>query len=59
MVIPGEEMYTALATGVIDGITWGAPADSNAFKLYEVAKYYTMPAFHPQSPIAITMNEKS
>jgi TRAP-type mannitol/chloroaromatic compound transport system substrate-binding protein len=59
MTIPGEEMYTALATKVLDGITWGAPADSGAFKLYEIAKYYTMPAWHPQSPLTITMNLKT
>jgi TRAP-type mannitol/chloroaromatic compound transport system substrate-binding protein len=59
MTIPGEEMYTALATKVLDGVTWGAPADSGAFKLYEVAKYYSMPAWHPQAPLAITMNLKA
>jgi TRAP-type mannitol/chloroaromatic compound transport system substrate-binding protein len=59
MTIPGEEMYTALATKVLDGITWGAPADSGPFKLYEVAKYYSMPAWHPQSPLTITLNLKA
>lgn len=38
--VPGGEIYTALATGVIDGATWGAATSERDIKLYEVAKYF-------------------
>lgn len=59
MTIPGEELYTALATKVIDAATWGAPVDSNAFKLYEVTKHYTMPPWNEQEPLTLIMNLKT
>ena len=59
MMIPGEQLYTALATKLIDGCTWGSPAGSNAIKLYEVAKYYSMPPWTEQLPIILIMNLKT
>lgn len=39
--IPGGEMYTALQTGVVDGVE-GAPDILDDFKMFEVAKHYTL-----------------
>lgn len=39
--IPGGEMYTALQTGVVDGVE-GAPDILDDFKMFEVAKNYTL-----------------
>ena len=42
--LPGEELYTGLSTGVIDGVNWGSPYGFVATKLDEVAKYYCGPS---------------
>ncbi len=42
--LPGEELYTGLATGVIDGVNWGSPYGNVATKLHEVAKFYCGPS---------------
>jgi len=42
--LPGEELYTGIATGVIDGVNWGSPYGMVATKLHEVAKYYCGPS---------------
>jgi len=42
--LPGEELYTGISTGVIDGLNWGSPYGMVATKLHEVAKYYTGPS---------------
>ena len=42
--LPGEELYTGLSTGVIDGVNWGSPYGFVATKLHEVAKYYCGPS---------------
>lgn len=44
VTLPGEELYTALSTGVIDGANWGSPYGNVATKLHEVAKFYTGPS---------------
>lgn len=42
--LPGEELYTGISTGVIDGANWGSPYGMVATKLHEVAKHYTLPS---------------
>ncbi|MDI6754930.1 MAG: TRAP transporter substrate-binding protein DctP [Thermodesulfobacteriota bacterium] len=42
--LPGEELYTGISTGVIDGVNWGSPYGMVATKLHEVAKYYCGPS---------------
>lgn len=42
-LIPGEELYMALQTGVIDGAHWGAALGALSMKLPEVAKFYIQP----------------
>jgi TRAP-type C4-dicarboxylate transport system substrate-binding protein len=41
--IPGGEVYTALATGVVDGATWGDAGPMYEFKIHEVLKSYMLP----------------
>jgi len=44
VTLPGEELYTGLSTGVIDGANWGSPYGMVATKLHEVCKFYTGPS---------------
>ena len=37
---PGPEIYTALATGVVDAVTFAHPGDSIALGFHEVTKYW-------------------
>lgn len=39
--IPGEEIYIALSTGVIDGAVYGGPVEYEQLRINEVAGYYT------------------
>ncbi len=39
--IPGEELYIALSTGVIDGAVYGGPVEYEQLRINEVAGYYT------------------
>jgi TRAP-type C4-dicarboxylate transport system substrate-binding protein len=41
--IPGDEVYTALSLGTIDGATWGGEANLLSWKWYETAKYIVYP----------------
>jgi TRAP-type C4-dicarboxylate transport system substrate-binding protein len=41
--ISGAELYTALATGVVDGAHWGAASPSYKMRLHEVLKNYMLP----------------
>lgn len=39
--LPGEELYVALSTGVIDGAVYGGPVEYEQLKLHEVTEHYT------------------
>ena len=41
--IPSSEVYTALATGVVDGAHWGDAASMYSMKFQEVLKNYMLP----------------
>jgi TRAP-type C4-dicarboxylate transport system substrate-binding protein len=41
--IPGGELYTALATGVVDGAHWGDAGPMYIMKFHEVLKNYMLP----------------
>ena len=41
--IPGGELYTALATGVVDGGHWGPPGPMYDMKFQEVLKFIIQP----------------
>jgi TRAP-type mannitol/chloroaromatic compound transport system substrate-binding protein len=47
VLLPGEELYTALATGVIDASRWGSPAATIGMGLHEQAPYVVFPASMP------------
>lgn len=57
--IPGEEAYTALQTGAIDGITWGAAMGMHSMKFHEVAKYYLNPPLMPVNHLTILVNQRA
>lgn len=44
VTLPGEELYTGLSTGTLDGANWGSPYGNIATKLHEVAKHYLGPS---------------
>jgi TRAP-type mannitol/chloroaromatic compound transport system substrate-binding protein len=47
VLLPGEELYTALATGVVDAARWGSPAATIGMGLHEQAPYVVFPASNP------------
>lgn len=47
ILIPGGELYTALATGVVDAARWGSPSVTIDMGLHEVAKYILYPPSLP------------
>jgi TRAP-type mannitol/chloroaromatic compound transport system substrate-binding protein len=49
--LPGAELYTSLATGVIDATEWNGPFNDMAFGLHEVASYYYYPGWHEPSGV--------
>ncbi|KAF0158091.1 MAG: extracellular solute-binding protein family 7 bacteria [Syntrophaceae bacterium] len=56
-LIPGEELYLALQTGVIDGAHWGAASGALTMKLPEVAKYYIQPDLAMSGTDVIIINK--
>lgn len=44
--IPGGELFTALQSGVLDGLEWIAPWNDLAFGFHRTAKHYYYPGFH-------------
>jgi len=49
--LPGEELYTSLATGVIDATEWNGPFNDMAWGLHDVARYYYYPGWHEPSGV--------
>ncbi|MBA7548428.1 Monocarboxylate 2-oxoacid-binding periplasmic protein [subsurface metagenome] len=45
--IPGEELYTALATGAIDAVSWGSGMGNYSMGFHEVCKYFLYPPLMP------------
>lgn len=56
--LPGSELYTALATGVVDAVRWANPTSNMQIGLHEVAKYYILnsPLPAPNNFFAINMD---
>ena len=46
VLLPGEEVYSALDKGLIDATDWATPADNFAYGFHEIAPYFTWPGFH-------------
>jgi len=57
--IPGGEIYTALASGVVDGAHWGAVQGSMSMKFYEVSKYHLRPALNVAGTDIWLVNKKA
>ena len=57
--LPGAEIYTALATGVLDGANWGAAQGITSMKFYEVAPYYMWPEQTKIGSDYVIINQKS
>ena len=57
--IPGEEAYTALQTGALDGVTWGSAMGMLSMKFPEVAKYFLYPPLMPVNHLSIVVNQKA
>ncbi|MCJ7679833.1 MAG: TRAP transporter substrate-binding protein DctP [Candidatus Aminicenantes bacterium] len=57
--IPGGEIYTALASGVVDGAHWGAVQGSMSMKFYEVSKYHLRPALNVAGTDIWLINKKA
>ncbi len=49
--LPGSELYTSLATGVIDATEWNGPFNDIAWGLHDVASYYYYPGWHEPSGV--------
>lgn len=45
-MIPGGEIYTAMATGTIDGVQYGGIATVMSLGVHEVAKYWLLPELY-------------
>jgi len=59
IVLPGEEVYTALEKGVIDCTDWSTPITNYEYGHHEVCKYFTWPGFHQAAcgDISVRMEE--
>lgn len=57
VVLPGDEIFTSLQTGVIDAAEWVGPYNDLAFGLHTVAKYYYYPGWHePGATLEVIVN---
>lgn len=57
IMIPGEEVYLAMQTGVVDAAHWGAARGALTMKLHEVAKYYIQPNLAMSGTDVILINK--
>ena len=51
ILVPGGEVFTNLATGVIDAAEWVGPYHDYIMGLYKAAKYYYYPGWHEPGPL--------
>jgi len=58
VVIPGEEVYSALDKGVVDGADWGTPSCNHKMGFDTVAKYFIYPGFRSIPLSDVVINEK-
>jgi TRAP-type mannitol/chloroaromatic compound transport system substrate-binding protein len=57
--IPGEEAYSALQTGALDGLTWGSAMGMYSMKFHEVAKYFLNPPLMPVNHLTVLVNKRT
>ena len=53
---PGGEIYTSVASGLVDGFTYGSPATQYDMKWYEVTKYWIVPSLDLNATTAVYSN---
>lgn len=58
VVLPGEETYSALDKGVVDGADWSTPSVNHRMGFSRVAKYYIWPGFRSMPISDFTINNK-
>lgn len=58
-LIPGEELYLALQTGVVEAAHWGAAGGALSMKFSEVAKYYIQPNLAMAGTDVIVINKEA
>lgn len=58
-MIPGEELYQALSTGVVDGAHWGAVQGAMSMSLYEVARFHVRPPLNIGGIDAFVVNQEA
>lgn len=57
--LPGDNLYTAMQTGVLDATDWTGPYNDLAFGFPDIAKYYYYPGWHePGSVIEFLFNKE-
>ena len=59
VVLPGEEVYSALDKGVVDGADWATPSINHRMGFDRVAKYYIYPGFRSMPVSDFTINKKA
>ena len=57
VVLPGEEVYSALDKGVVDGADWGTISINHRMGFDRVAKYYIYPGFRSMPISDFTVNK--
>ncbi|HPW70122.1 MAG TPA: TRAP transporter substrate-binding protein DctP [Deltaproteobacteria bacterium] len=57
--IPGEETYTSLQTGALDGVSWGSAIAMYSVKFHEVAKNFLWPPINPINCANVIVNERA
>ncbi len=59
-VIPSQELFTSLQSGVIDALEWVGPWNDIALGFHKAAKYYYGPGFHEGGPtLELMVNKKA
>lgn len=58
VALPGGELYTAMETGVVDGVEFASPVMDAGLGLHEVAPYHQTPGWHePVKPTLFIVNK--
>lgn len=59
-VIPPQELFTSMQSGVIDALEWVGPWNDLSLGFHTVSKYYYGPAFHEGGPtLELMLNKKA
>lgn len=58
VVLPGQEVFSALDKGVIDATNWGTVSINDKMGFHQIAPYFTYPGFHSMPVGDFTVNQK-